>query len=449
MRKATASFVLTCTTTGAQTLTIDALTIAAGKTVVVNWGDGSSNSYTGAGARTHAYAGAGVWTVKFTNRNDITSISLSDTKLSGTISAANPLPSGLTSFILQNLLNLVYNVNNSPLPSGLITFNVANIPQLTYNVNANPFPSGLTTLYLSTLPGLAWNITTGAQWPVTALVATMLACPNITVNTWTDNAIRSIRAENAYSQANIDALVNAVWANKANFTYASPVLDLYGLKNHVPSGVYQTASPPTTGMEKIYDLKNGSHTPAGPEWTVTVATYYLSILGDSIAQTQYWVTPVWTGYKIIAGVGSASGFDHAVSGTSVINGMDAQVIEAASDNAQAIIIQFGTNDDNAGNMATLQAEFEENLIELKASNPTATIYVMNVLPRWTNNTIGPEVDKSNIRTAIAAACTAQSVDCWDTYSTPWVTQAQTLDGTHPNAAGSAAIAAAILALLPA
>jgi len=50
-------FVMTVTTTGAQTLTLQDLTVSASTTV--DWGDGSSNDYTGSGTRTHNYAGAG------------------------------------------------------------------------------------------------------------------------------------------------------------------------------------------------------------------------------------------------------------------------------------------------------------------------------------------------------------------------------------------------------
>ena len=54
------SFSMTVTTTGAQTLTLHDLTVSASTTV--DWGDGSSNAYTGSGSRAHNYAGAGTWT---------------------------------------------------------------------------------------------------------------------------------------------------------------------------------------------------------------------------------------------------------------------------------------------------------------------------------------------------------------------------------------------------
>lgn len=171
----------------------------------------------------------------------------------------------------------------------------------------------------------------------------------------------------------------------------------------------------------------------------------MTVLGDSIENfAGGW--PIWTAHASPGG-NRTTLTNRAVNSKYIMDGMDAQVVAAASDDADIIIIALGTGDNNGGNMTTLQAEAEENIAELKASNPHATIYWMNVLPRWTDNTTGAEVDKSNIRTAIAAACTAQGITCWDTYTTPWIAQNQTSDGEHPTAAGHAAILAQVLARL--
>ncbi len=116
--------------------------------------------------------------------------------------------------------------------------------------------------------------------------------------------------------------------------------------------------------------------------------------------------------------------------------MDSQTVNAVTVIADVIICFLGTNDDNAGDMGALQAEVEENLLELKTAWPTTVIYYANVLPKWTDSGGLTEVDKSNIRTAIVAACAAQGVICWDTYTTPWIIASDTSDGVHPNASGS-------------
>ena len=69
----------TVTTTGAATHTIAALTVSA--STVVDWGDGSSNAYTGSGARTHNYASAGTWTVRVLSPLNVTALTLSDNKI--------------------------------------------------------------------------------------------------------------------------------------------------------------------------------------------------------------------------------------------------------------------------------------------------------------------------------------------------------------------------------
>ena len=55
--------------------------------------------------------------------------------------------------------------------------------------------------------------------------------------------------------------------------------------------------------------------------------------------------------------------NHAVGGTT-IGDMDAQTVAAAADDADLILIALGTNDNDAGDMAALQAEVEENIAEL-------------------------------------------------------------------------------------
>jgi hypothetical protein len=338
------SFILTCTTTGAQTLTLHGLTVAAGKTVTVDWGDSSSNDYTGAGARTHAYAGAGTWIVKMTKRDDITLLDLEDTKLSGTINASNPLPvsllsltiislsgltynanttplpAGLTYLYLSTLVGLTYNANTNPLPAGLwylrlaalagltynantnplpggliyliltgltgLTYNantnplpvgltyllLSTLTGLTYNANTNPLPGGLTYLYLNTLVGLIWEINNSQKWPVGATAATIMACNSVTCTAWTDNAIRSIQWESSLNVAAVDNVQRQIWLNKANFTWATPTLDLLGGGNAIPSGAYADPSPadPSTGMEYKYCLNNDIPA-AGPTWVVTTA----------------------------------------------------------------------------------------------------------------------------------------------------------------------------------
>ena len=69
----------TVTTTGAQTHNIASLGVSAA--VTVYWGDGNSDIYTGTAARSHAYAGAGTWVVSVDEPLYVTTLSLSDNKI--------------------------------------------------------------------------------------------------------------------------------------------------------------------------------------------------------------------------------------------------------------------------------------------------------------------------------------------------------------------------------
>jgi hypothetical protein len=161
----------------------------------------------------------------------------------------------------------------------------------------------------------------------------------------------------------------------------------------------------------------------------------ITVQGDSICTN----SNSWTARLILAYPSKAVLFCHAYTGESIMSHMDAQTVAAANDDADIIILSLGTNDNNAGDMNALQAEVEENIAELKATNPRARLFYLNVLPRWVDNSTGAEVNKSAIRAAIAAACTAQGIPCWDPYTTPWITQDQTVDGLHPNSDGHISI----------
>ena len=218
-----ADFILTCTTTGAQTLTLQSLGIVAGQTIVVTWGDGNSDTYSGTASRTHAYAGAGTWIVTFRTPQHIRILDLRDTKLSGTINAANPMPTGITSLYLYSLANLTWTVSATA-----------------------PMPTGITYLYLQTLAGLT------------------------AINDWSGiNAIRIVQYENSLSQAQIDAVVASIYTNRASYTYAAPTLDIAGGSNAAPSGTYADEDPPTTGKGYIYELVVDPETEGFNKWAIT------------------------------------------------------------------------------------------------------------------------------------------------------------------------------------
>ena len=293
-------FSLTCTTTGAATLTLAALTVDTSKTVTVDWGDAQSNVYTaGAGARTHNYAGAGTYAVRMVGASGITLLDLRDTKLSGVISGINPLPTGLTSLTLVSLPSLTYNVNAAPLPTGLTDLSLYNMAGVTYNANTNPLPTGLTTLYINNLPSLTYNANTNPL-PAGLTSLTLNTLAGLTYNANTDplpaglttlylnnlagltyNAntdplpagLTSLSLVNSanLTQAQVDAVLAGIYANRANYTYATPTLDLLGTGNAAPSGAYADENPPTTGNGYKYELVVDPQAEGFKKWAITTA----------------------------------------------------------------------------------------------------------------------------------------------------------------------------------
>jgi hypothetical protein len=71
--------------------------------VLVDWGDGSDNTYSGAGTRTHDYAGAGVYTVTIVDFDYVTDLRIFNqaSTVSGDLSGW-VLPSGMTQLYLYN-----------------------------------------------------------------------------------------------------------------------------------------------------------------------------------------------------------------------------------------------------------------------------------------------------------------------------------------------------------
>lgn len=69
------------------------------------------------------------------------------------------------------------------------------------------------------------------------------------------------------SQADIDANLSNIYNRRAAFTHAAPVFRIDGI-NASPSGIYQDATPPTTGKEFIFKLVNDPDAEGFNKWTI-------------------------------------------------------------------------------------------------------------------------------------------------------------------------------------
>ena len=218
----TADFV--CTTTApSQTLTLDSFGVSA--STIVDWGDGSTNAYTGTAQRTHVYASASVYDVRILQPTQVVTLDLRDTKMS----SASGFIGGLTSLTVLWLLN-----------SAGVTVGAGEIGGLT----------SLTSLGMLNSTGIAFQ--TGLE--------SLLQ-------------LDTLRYENNLSQAQVDSvLLTQLYAAFSTRTATNGTVDLLGVGNAAPSGVLQAACPPTTGKEAAFELVNDSCGTSANHWaSVTTA----------------------------------------------------------------------------------------------------------------------------------------------------------------------------------
>jgi len=252
---------LTATTTGAQTLTIESMTVITGETVTVNWGDGNSDIYTGTGARTHNYAGAGVYTVSITPPTAISKLYLSDNKI--TLNSANIKSAvNITDFKANNLKGGKFDSADVSawrptyfrlysMPAGYAgTFNSADVSAW------RP-----TYFYLYSMPaGYAgtFNSADVSAWrPTYFTLYSMPAGYTITTTSggfsgWISTT--NFRMDNnSLSQPKVDQILSDFWTGFSTRTASGGTINVGGT-NSAPSGTLQAANPPDEGKEFAYEL---------------------------------------------------------------------------------------------------------------------------------------------------------------------------------------------------
>jgi len=242
----------TCTTTGAQTLTLNRLTAAAGKTVTVSWGDGSSNTYgTETTSRTHAYAGAGVWTVTVTDARDIVGIDLRDTKISA-FDTADLANSAITYFLVSAIS--ASTIDTSDMAGWTPAY------WLCYSMPAGG------TYTIDTSDMASW---TPAYWSCNSMPAGSVTIGAGSFNGW-KSATSILINDNGLLQAAVDAALSSLWTMFASRTATGGTINIGGT-NAAPSGTFQADATPEDGKEFAYELLNdtGNVNPTKKWATVT------------------------------------------------------------------------------------------------------------------------------------------------------------------------------------
>ena len=294
------------TTTGAQTVTISALTVDTEKTLNVDWGDGTNNDYTGAGARTHNYAGSGTWAIRFDHAEYITVFNCSDDKVTlnskdikrmvnvtdfrinslkaGTFDSADVSAWRPTLFRLYSMPAGYVGTFDSAdisawrpsdfilrsMPAGYVgTFNSTDVSSWTpSNFRLYSMPAGYAGTFNSTDIS-AWTPTYFYLYsmPVATYTITITANGFAGWVSTTDFQVQN----NSLNQTQVNQILADFWAGFATRTATGGTINV-GTNNAAPSGIYQPANPPTTGLEYRYELLNDSQNinPTKKWATVTV-----------------------------------------------------------------------------------------------------------------------------------------------------------------------------------
>ena len=260
-----ASFLVT--TTGInQVLTIAQLTVSSAMTV--DWGDTQTNSYSGAGARTHTYAVAGTYTVRFLAPLLVTVLALSDAKV--TLNSAQIKPvSNVGYFELTGIKAGTFNsadVSNwRPnsfsmyiMPAGYAgTFNSADVsawtPSTQFYVRA--MPAGYAGTF-NTADTIAWKVTTFRLDTMPTATFTIIVSAG-GFAAWTTTTMINMSA-NALTQAQVDRILTDTYTAFATRTATGGSITLSGAGNSAPSGIFQAQCPPVTGKEHAFELLNDS-----------------------------------------------------------------------------------------------------------------------------------------------------------------------------------------------
>lgn len=237
-------------TAAAQTTTPKFTFDAGAPAAEVDWGDSTRSTVTSGVELSHAYAAPGVYTVTLhmpQQEQYLTQVDISGDRVTGDLWSKN-----IGRFAA---LQRLYGYNNTGLSGG---FTLSDLPArmtILYLPNTSSavtgsladLPAEMMTLHLA---GTSSAVTGGAS-PVAA------------------RGIQQVRIDDiGLNQTQVDDVIARIYADRALFTSAAPILNIGGT-NAAPSGVYQDATPPTTGKEMIYKLINDPDGEGFKKWTIT------------------------------------------------------------------------------------------------------------------------------------------------------------------------------------
>ena len=191
------------------------------------FGDGSSESKTGTSLDfSHTYPADGVWRARLRGvpLREITSIYAKD----DLVTEIRHLRRCVRLGVLEVPTNPSLRASLRDVPAGVTYLYVGGCPLITGDLS--DVPAGVTTLYAYSSPLIS---------PVGIHLLTSISEIQI--------------YSNGYSSAIVDAVLEEMYTHRMSFTAAAPYLNIGGT-NAAPSGLYQDATPPTTGLEFAFKL---------------------------------------------------------------------------------------------------------------------------------------------------------------------------------------------------
>lgn len=298
----------TATTTGAETVTL--AQIAPTQDVTVDWGDGSASETIANGNLnpvTHNYASAGTWTIKVSDPDALSGITLTDAKLSLDTKWLRHCGPALTTLYLSGLhagcrihsadmahLNVTHDLYLSFVNNGDYSIDSADFSAYTNNYRfAFQFTrAGDYKFDTADIAGISvslWmylefsNLAVGTYTVNTAHFATcncsifgLLFGSSVTSTVARADFAGFTKLDNVFlqfgmSQAQVDAVLLGMYDAFAARTATGGDIRLNGLGNAAPSGTLQAACPPTTGNEARYELVFDTCGVSSNHWTSIAA----------------------------------------------------------------------------------------------------------------------------------------------------------------------------------
>jgi hypothetical protein len=256
---------LTATTTApGETVTIDRMTPAAGKTLTIAWGDGNS-TVVNAGdtaAKSNVYAAAGTYSIAVTLATDIVQINLHDSKLSG-FQSSQLAASAINYFTCYSLGAAVASVIDS-------ADMAAWTPSYWW---LSSMPAG--TYAIDSADMAAW--TPRNWWLYSMPAGTTFTLDAAHFAGFTRCGV--FRADaNGWSQAQVNAVLWGLYQATLNRTVTGGTIQMDGT-NAAPSGTFQAAAicsvtAATPGKEVAHELLNDGcgAIAAGETWATVAVT---------------------------------------------------------------------------------------------------------------------------------------------------------------------------------